>query len=629
MFEAYKIAVKISLINHVSTGLLAMGKDFARTEAQAAKLEMRIKNIQSSALKGALMFAGGVGIAGLLKVPYEEAKKLAQAQADFSNLNLSAMDNAKAFGTAAANAHKTLGSTITGNIKLIQDLHTATGDLGNALALSGAYTQFGVAARVQNGGKEVDGLVSNSIKALEHRGDRVMQSQANRLFELSKQSQVYFATKGRVSPSDYFHMSQTGKMSYTLADSDFLYGPMAAMMQAKTGATAGTSQMTMLASLVGGHMTKKAIGFMRGLGLWQDQASPLTSGLKSSINNDPLVKKLVAAQGDVGIQSGGMPGWAAKLAAGNTNAFVLKVLGPAIRKKYGLDLSDSDVAMMLTQQFNRNTADNLSFWLLNQQKVAKDTALISKSNSYSGAYAAYMKSPEGAEEAASAAWKNFLAMFGTVYLPVITDGLLKIAGGLDSLSKAVTEHPLAFKALAYSLGLVAVGLGLRGGGLLLSAAFKGLGLALAFQGGAGPGGIAGGISRMALGVGALGVAVSAFLAIAYLPDIIKWAKDHSGAEKHRIPGSAPHSGYFNSGMPNPLANPRFKNESHPGIFSGAIDFLMTPMTGSKAAPPIQLNVHLDGKQISSHLVGPNTSTGTTSMNPTAGRPMPGTPALGY
>jgi hypothetical protein len=417
-FEAYKIGIKISLINHVSTGLGIMAGDFTKAERKALLLENRLKRIQLEGIKlkgvmGGMMFGAGAAGMMLLKGSYEEAKKLAQAQADFKNLNLSALDNSRVFGVATNLSHKTLGTTITNNIKLIQDLHTATGDLNKSLKLSGAYSQFSVAARVQNGGQDVDNLVLTSIKALEHRGDKVVQSPVALQQELHRQSQVFFATKGRVSPSDYFHLSQTGKMAYTLADSDFLYGPMAAMMQAKTGQTTGTAQMTTLSSLIGGHMTNKAKGFLRGMGLWDDQTSPLAKGLKDLINNDPLVKKLIAAQGDVSIQSGGLPAYAAAMAAGNTDKFTREILVPAIRKKYG-NLSDEQIGLMLTKQFNRNTADDLSFWVLNAQKVKKDTGIINKSNGFGGAYRSYLKTPEGAEEAAGAAWKNFLAMFGYV-----------------------------------------------------------------------------------------------------------------------------------------------------------------------------------------------------------------------
>ena len=121
MFEAYKISVAISLTNHVSQGLAMMSGEFAKTEAQATLLQKRINGIKSDLAKGAMYLGAGLGIAMLLKGPYEEAKKLAQAKADFSNLNLSNIDNTRVFGTAANLAHKTLGTTITDNIKLIQD----------------------------------------------------------------------------------------------------------------------------------------------------------------------------------------------------------------------------------------------------------------------------------------------------------------------------------------------------------------------------------------------------------------------------------------------------------------------------------------------------------------------------
>jgi hypothetical protein len=494
-FEAYKIGIKISLINHVSTGLGIMAGDFTKAERKALLLENRLKRIQLEGIKlkgvmGGMMFGAGAAGMMLLKGSYEEAKKLAQAQADFKNLNLSALDNSRVFGVATNLSHKTLGTTITNNIKLIQDLHTATGDLNKSLRLSGAYSQFSVAARVQNGGQDVDNLVLTSIKALEHRGDKVVQSPVALQQELHRQSQVFFATKGRVSPSDYFHLSQTGKMAYTLADSDFLYGPMAAMMQAKTGQTTGTAQMTTLSSLIGGHMTNKAKGFLRGMGLWDDQTSPLAKGLKDLINNDPLVKKLIAAQGDVSIQSGGLPAYAAAMAAGNTDKFTREILVPAIRKKYG-NLSDEQIGLMLTKQFNRNTADDLSFWVLNAQKVKKDTGIINKSNGFGGAYRSYLKTPEGAEEAAGAAWKNFLAMFGSVYLPVITKGLLKLAGVLNSLSIAVKHHPRLFKGIVIGLAGLAGALMFGRMVLFISAAFRGLAKALAFTRIGGLPGIAG------------------------------------------------------------------------------------------------------------------------------------------
>src|SRR5689334_9762507 len=123
MFEAYKIGVKVSLLNHASMGLLGLSRDFLKTEAAAAKLEARIASIQKMALKGGLMLGAGVAGLSLIKGPYEAAKKLAQARADFETLNLSAQDNARASAKATELAYKNLGTAITDNLKAIQDLH--------------------------------------------------------------------------------------------------------------------------------------------------------------------------------------------------------------------------------------------------------------------------------------------------------------------------------------------------------------------------------------------------------------------------------------------------------------------------------------------------------------------------
>lgn len=514
MFEAFQIGVRISLINGATAGLAALSAQFLKAEGDAARLDARIKGIKSGLIGGASMLAAGVAGAALLKGPYEEAKKLAQAKADFSTLNLAAMDNETAYAKASEIAHQRLGSTITENIKLIQDLHTATGDLPKALALSDVYAQFATAAKMRNGGEPVDSLVMNSIKALEHRGDRVMQHPDVLRRELEEQSKVYFATAGRVNPSDYFHASQTGKMAYSLMGDEFLYGPFAAYMQSRTGNTAGTASMTAMSSLIGGHMTKKAVGFLRDLGLWEDQTSPLLKGMRGNLQDmiaaDPELKRLVAANGDLLVQSGGLPAEAAQLYATNPQAFVQKMLIPAIRKKYG-DITDEQVAQLLTGQFNRNTSDFLSFWITSNEKAKKDAAIIGKSQDFAGAYQTYLKSPEGAEEAASAAWKNFLALFGTVYLPLITRGLTWLAESLTKVSRFVEAHPLLFKVIAD--GFILIFGALSFGGLLKIAAsgLDGLGLAVKGLKGVATADLATNISNMATGLKAVGLAAAAYV----------------------------------------------------------------------------------------------------------------------
>ncbi|MBU9163579.1 hypothetical protein [Burkholderia multivorans] len=497
--------MRISLINSASLGLAALSKDFLKTEGAANQLQRQIASIQKQAAKGALMLGMSAGIAGALKVPYEEAKKLRMEQEKFQTLNLSAADNAKVFATAQTLAHRNLGATIADNIALITDLHTATGDLGKALSLSDAYNRFAIAANIQNDGKNVDGLVYNSVKALEHRGDKVMQNPAELAKELAMQSQVYFATRGRVSANDYFHASQTGKVAYQMASSDFLYGPFAAFMSAKTGPTAGTEMMTANSSLLGGHMDKKAKGFLSGLGLWETKISPEALAIQRVIdrNTDPEMRKALRAQHIETPVTGGLSATNAALFASNQAKFVEEVLVPAIRRKYG-NLSEQQIGLLISQNFNRGTADDLSFYAMSGQKAAKDTAIFRQSKDFGGAYRQYIKSPEGAEVAAEAAWKNFLAMLGSVYLPTITRGMLRLGGTLDRLSQTVERHPTLFRNITHGLILLAGGLAINGTVLLLTSALRGLGLAISMTFITGP------VRLMAIGRGFVGLGASVF-----------------------------------------------------------------------------------------------------------------------
>lgn len=512
MFDAYKIAVTISLTNYVSAHLTSMAKDFKGTEEEALKLQNRINGIRSDALKGGLMLGVGAGMLMLLKGPYEEAKKLAQAQANFQTLNLSSAENAEAFAKAASMSHRILGTTITDNVKSIHDLHTAFGDLRHAIGAADEFAKFSFIAKTMNDGKPVEGLVYSAAKALEHRGGKVMNDDGEFKSELDLMGRVYLGSRGKVNPTEFFHASQTGKMAYTLMDKEELYGPFAAYMQAKTGSTAGTASMTFASSLIGGHMTDSAKGFMADLGLWNEGSSKERLKMLSKIRAgmSPEDQK---SMGLIQPSHGGLKDEFIELATHRQSEFIQKVMVPAIHKRFGMNLTDEQIATMLMTKFNRNTSDFMGEYVVNAMKFKKDAAIFKGSKGIGAAYQHYLKTPEGAEEAASAAFKNFLAVFGSIYLPAITKGLLSLAGALDGLGKFVEKNKMLITGLVGAFGILAGGLMMRGTVLLLSAAFRGLGLSLLMGGGA-RGLVSGLASSIGLLANPIGIAVLAIGTIA-------------------------------------------------------------------------------------------------------------------
>lgn len=489
MFEAFKIGVQISLMSNAASVLSAMSSQLMGVHGhvggvnrQFTELELTLNRIKKQAMiGGALMSVGAFGLTAL-KGPYEEAKKLAQAQANFQTLNLSSMENSEAFGKAAQMSHKILGTTITDNVKLIHDLHTAFGDLHHAIGSADMFAKMSIVAKIANGGKDVDGLMNSAAKSLEHRGGKVVNNPSAFEAEGELMTKVMLATKMRVSPSDYLSASGSGKMAYQMFDKEYLYGNFAGMMAINGGMKSGTAAMTAFSSLVGGHMDNKGKGFLSELGLWDEGVSPKRLAMMREATKG-MSKEDMKSMGMLTPTTGGLNDANAELYAHRPDVFIATVLVPAIKKRFGMDLSDEQMALLVAKSFNRNTGDFLGTQITMAQKLGKDTGIINKTMGMGGALALYNKSPEGAENAASAAWKNFLTVFGSVYLPTITKGLLKLAGVLDSLGQWVGEHSTLTKGFAYLFGIISVACAAGGAIILAGAAFGALGIALTAIGG--------------------------------------------------------------------------------------------------------------------------------------------------
>lgn len=521
MFDAYKVAVQLSLVNNVSTGLSAISVQleklnggFKKGSAALKEYEKNLANIKKNALIGGAMLGVGAGMLHMLKGPLEDAKKLAQAQANFQTLNLSAADNAEAFSKAASMSQKLLGTNITDNVKAIHDLHTAFGDLHHAMRSADNFAKFGFVAQVMNDGKPAEGLIYSAAKALEHRGGKVMNDDAAFNGELDMMQRVFLGSRGKVNPKEFFQASQTGKMSYSLLDASELYGPFAAYMQAKSGSTAGTAQMTFMSSLIGGHMTNSAKGFMADLGLWDEGYSKSRAKMLTQISAgmSPEERK---AMGILAPTHGGLKDEFVGMAVHTPSKFIQEVLAPAIRKRFGMDMTDEQVGTQLMKVFNRNTGDFTGEYVINAMKFKKDASIFQNSMGIGQAYEFYKKSPVGAELMAANAWKNLLTLIGTVYLPVVIKGLGWFAEKISALTGIMREHPTLLKALVSGFIGLGIALAVAGGIKLLGVAFSGISLLIGVAGGStgligAVAGLLGPVGLAVIALGALGAAAYAF-----------------------------------------------------------------------------------------------------------------------
>ncbi|MBY8385139.1 hypothetical protein KX721_14635 [Klebsiella quasipneumoniae] len=471
--EAYKVAVKLNLSENITAGLLGISRHFARTEQSAASLRNELGRIGKMTAVGGGLLAVGITLSKGLDAALKSAKEVAKAQADFKTLNLNAMEIAQVNAMAAEQTHKSLGSTIAGNIRLIQDLHTAFGDLHHALEVAPQFTKYETVVKMALGERAADGTVNAMARALEHRGGKVVNNPVEFQKELAMATQVQLATKNRVSPKDYLQASQTGKMAYALLSPEYLYGPFAGMMSMNGGFQSGTALMTAFSSLIGGHMDKKAKGFLADIGMYDEGVSKARMKImRDAMKGMSAEEKKVYMQslGGESLLSGGLkPQYAALFSSPDKLA---AVMAEHVRKRFGANLSDEQVAEIIAKNFNRNTGGFIGQHILNRNKFAKDAAIFRKSQDFESGYDTYLNSPDGASAALTAAWTNLKATLGLQLLPTVTKLTLAFAKFLDKTSEFAEKNPQLTKIAAYAVAVTAGLTSVAGGVLLLGAAIS-------------------------------------------------------------------------------------------------------------------------------------------------------------
>ncbi|MQA21765.1 phage tail tape measure protein [Rugamonas rivuli] len=468
MAKPYQMMLKLQLSNGASKGLREIAKALKLVEDGAGRAQKNLSALEEILAKlkgkddekdkkkktGEAMAGVADKMFGALKSPYEAAAEAAQAQSDFETLNLGAQNNAAVYAKAAALSHKTLGTGIADNISRIRELNDALGDLPKSLALSEDFAKYSFAAKVANGGKDVEGQTANAAKALALRGTPVTGAEAVMRSELDLQSKVNFATSGKVNGAEFVAAAKAGKQAYQHFDKEYLYGQFSAYMAQESGETAGANAQGAYATLVGGGMDGKAKGFLSQLGLLQARGK---------------------GKGGKGGEAG--------LSAANTalmehrpDKFIAEVLAPAIRKKYG-KIDDVKMVSLLSKNFDEHTASFIGDQIVNQPRLQSQTQKFQQASNYGSAYQQYLKSPKGAELAAAQAWKNLLTVIGSVYLPKVTDALLFFAKAMDKLGNWLGRFPVLTQIAVGAFALLAGALKIGGTVLALGGNFSWLGKA--------------------------------------------------------------------------------------------------------------------------------------------------------
>ncbi|RVD76999.1 hypothetical protein [Pseudomonas koreensis] len=442
-FEAYSVAVKLSLINHVSAGMLMISKSLATAGQDVDKLNSKLASIGKQGAIGGLMVAGGLGIAAMFKGPLEEASKFQNEIERFRSLGLG--DKVTNDAVKFASGMDTYGTSIRENLGLLRDAQTVFGDFHEAQMVTPllAKMKFANAALFgEEGGAMKDRAFMDMLKVIELRGglksQDAFEKQANMI------QQVQTATGGRVGANEFLNLIKTGGVAAKgMKDANFYYA-MEPLVQEMGGFRVGTGLMSGYQNLVQGRTTQRAAMELMRIGMLDPD--------KVEYDKTGKIKQ---------VKPGALQG--SDLMVADPFQWMKTVMLPAFAAK-GIT-SQQAILNEIGAIFTNRTASNLySTMFLQQGNIEKNIKLNSGAAGIDELEKNAKNTMTGKLLELNKKWTDLQLKLGDVILPLAIRALDKLNPMLRDLAGWMDKNQGTVKGLTYALlGLSAF---LIGGGLI-------------------------------------------------------------------------------------------------------------------------------------------------------------------
>ncbi|WLD64703.1 hypothetical protein QU606_20345 [Pseudomonas sp. OVF7] len=434
-FEAYSVAVKLSLINHVSAGMALISKSLARSGQDVDALNAKLASIGKQGAIGAAMFAGGMGLASMFKAPLEEARLFQNETERFRSLGLG--DKVTTDAVQFAKGMNTYGTSIRENLSLLRDAQTVFGDFHEAKMVAPllAKMKFANAALYgDEGGGMKDKAFMDMLKVIELRGglasEQAFYKQANMV------QQVQTATGGRVGANEFLNFIKTGGVAAKgIKDENFYYG-MEPLIQEMGGQRVGTGLMSAYQNLVQGRTTQRAANELMRIGMLDPKMVDY-----DKIGNIKQVKPGAVKGGDLMIA--------------DPMKWMQTVMLPAFASK-GIT-GRQDVLNEIGAIFTNRTASQLYSTMYTQQiAMAKNYKLNSGAAGIDELEKNAKNTLTGKEIELGKKWLDLQLKLGDVILPLAIRAVDGLNNAIKNLTVWIDANPGKVKALTYAfMGLSA------------------------------------------------------------------------------------------------------------------------------------------------------------------------------
>lgn len=491
-FDAYRVAVKLELINTVSSSLAAIGMAFQRVQAQtnsaqaslgkynqqAQTLKATLLDIQRLGIVGGLAAGAGFGVLSALGAPLGAARNYELAYARFKTLNLGELINTQAdqFSRGA----KVFGVSNTQLMDTLSESYALFNDFGLAKKLAPTIAELNKANSLLFSGKidQIDGGAARAIaKFIDRRGGNSDEASFMRNLDLAQK--IVTGSGGAIKFRDLDMFSQYGGTAFRgLSDEGLL--KMSGLMQEQGGARAATALMSAYQNLVAGRTPNATKMRLQDFGLaeleWQTHSLNGGKPLKNLVVKGLLGSELMQSSPVDWYRTVFLPALARK---GITDeAGILKTTNDLLSARTG-----SGQASIITTQMLQ---------VLRDYDVTKNAAGVRQTIGLARGTLG------GAQGDMHARWRDVMTELGTTILPLATAGVRKLTIVLQMAIDFMHEFPGLTKGLVVATAAIGAFAAVAGTLMLATAAFNGLGLALAVGGGIGPmlAAAAGGISSI-------------------------------------------------------------------------------------------------------------------------------------
>lgn len=471
MFEAYKVAVKLTLINNVSSGLSllagqfqGLNKHLLSSQEHLSKVEKKLANIKKIGLLGGVaVAAGGVGLLAM-KGPLEEAKKFQNEVAKFASLGLGEKINNDA--VAFVKGMKTYGVSMTENMTLLRDAQAVFrdhADISHATMVAPLLAKMRFASGMLGEEKAAvtETKFMDMLRVIE------MRRGLNSPEEFSKQAnmiyQVLATSGGRVSGSQYLNLLKTGGVAAKTLSNASLYYQLEPLIQEMGGFRVGTGLMSAYQNLILGRTTVQSAKELNRLGLLDPN--------HVEYNKIGMIKRILPG----GLKGGDMM-------QQSPVDFLEHVLLPSFRAK-GIT-SEQDTLREIGLIFSNRTASQLfSTMFLQLAQIRRGEILSSKADTIEQGAERRKKLLSGEEIELRAKFDDALNVLGTTILPLAIRGVQYLTDGVKQAIAFMKEFPRLTKALAVGFTVLAAA-AVTGGAISLAVAgFKSLSTVVGILGG--------------------------------------------------------------------------------------------------------------------------------------------------